>query len=1393
MKLRRANALLLNTLPLNTLPLNTLILLATTLTICLPTAAAAQTTLGSVALGATSTSVVSIALPAAARLASISVGTQGAAYLDFANAGGGSCRVGVSYAAGATCTVKVAFTPKFAGARYGAVVLASSTGVVATAYLQGVGNGPQVSYLPGTLTTVKSGSEAVTNGVAADASGNYYIPDSSHRRVLKETLKNGVYVETSIGTNLTSPYAVAVDGAGNLFVANIAIPSLGIQAGSLFKETLLDGKYIESEIAIPFNSLSSVAVDGAGNVFVVDGDMTIDELSPVPGGYSVTNLPPAPFSGAASLNGVYAVAVDGFGNLYVTISYLYDNYGGTIIKYAGELYKYTLSNGVYTPTTGFFLTGFPATVAVDGDGDIYLANSKLNSLWAEIGVTEFLPQPNGTYYEIAIPMQAYDPIGVAVDGAGNVFIVDGGVTNSGAGTPTITRVARSTPPSLDFASTPFGSVQEGPYNNGTAPTSPQTVTLLNSGNAPLALSGIDYPADFTPFPYLDAPPASDCFLGQSVASRQTCNLFIDFSPEQPLNGKTSIAIKEAVTLDTNAPVAGTPKSISVAGIETRPTGTLTLFASSDPYQPGQSLTFTATVTAPSGLPTPTGTVTFSDGENIPVICKSTLTAGVATCVTSALSGSQVLGAVYSGDSIYADSSTQLQMEQATSPVPPSGSVANFGSVNIGSSVTLPVTFTFTSSQTVAAISVTTGGSYNLDFTGQTGGTCAAGVTYGPGAACTVNVRFAPRTSGQIRGAVQLDGTSAAWIANAYIRGVGVGPQTVFSPGTRTKLASLGAPAGLAVDESGRLIVAAQGLLSQQASAGSASFSKIGGYGWECNSTAGIALDGAGNLVLASGTCYSGFVVYAQVQGVSGLTYISSQMISPQGVAVDAAGSAYVADQATGILYKLTPAAGSYSQTEIASGFLHPLGVAADASGNLYIADFGSGPDGPSGAVYKETLQPNGTYLRSSIGSGWTSPSAIAVDTMGSVYVADFGNILTGGAVPGSVVKETPAGATYKASPLGGWFPGSNAGPNQGWIAPTGIAVDRFGNVYVADEGDGNIYEQPGQPTLHRLRLCPTRRGSRHRHRHRRARKHRQRPAHLPNPRKRQESCHLRKLHPQDRRRIRLPPRPRCFQIPRRPRPRRVLPAPHQLYACGTRRTLRNPVPHHQHPQRDRSQIQIANPPVERESHQRRPDHPVRSLENTPHLRHSSHRPVRESLLRPRRQIRRHRPRNPHRKHAHHHRRGYSRRHRKPGGQRRVRPSPDGQPDHHRRKGPPRSKGPKRHPPLRQAQPHLHRHHHRLRQNRHRRDRLVRRTQPHHHRQVHLSPWQLPHRRRSGHPRRQKLHLPIHQRHPHHPVSQNASTQVSLLRPGRSRRHHSPYPQPRCRASSRSKAASRSAI
>ncbi len=111
--------------------------------------ATAQTNLGSVNIGSSTTSTVTVTLPSAATLTSIAVVTQGAPNLDFTNAGGGTCATGTPYAANVTCTVQVTFAPRFAGTRYGAVVLSNTSGVVATAYLQGTGAGPQATFTPG--------------------------------------------------------------------------------------------------------------------------------------------------------------------------------------------------------------------------------------------------------------------------------------------------------------------------------------------------------------------------------------------------------------------------------------------------------------------------------------------------------------------------------------------------------------------------------------------------------------------------------------------------------------------------------------------------------------------------------------------------------------------------------------------------------------------------------------------------------------------------------------------------------------------------------------------------------------------------------------------------------------------------------------------------------------------------------------------------------------------------------------------------------------------------------------------------------------------------------------------------------------------------------------------
>jgi len=80
--------------------------------------------------------------------------TQGATGLDFADAGTGSCSTtnGAShpYASNATCTVDVTVKPKYAGTRYGAVKLLSTSGaLLATAYLYGTGVGPQLVFAGG--------------------------------------------------------------------------------------------------------------------------------------------------------------------------------------------------------------------------------------------------------------------------------------------------------------------------------------------------------------------------------------------------------------------------------------------------------------------------------------------------------------------------------------------------------------------------------------------------------------------------------------------------------------------------------------------------------------------------------------------------------------------------------------------------------------------------------------------------------------------------------------------------------------------------------------------------------------------------------------------------------------------------------------------------------------------------------------------------------------------------------------------------------------------------------------------------------------------------------------------------------------------------------------------
>jgi len=175
---------------------------------------------------------------------------------------------------------------------------------------------------------------------------------------------------------------------------------------------------------------------------------------------------------------------------------------------------------------------------------------------------------------------------------------------------------------------------------------------------------------------------------------------------------------------------------------------------------------------------------------------------------------------------------------------------------------------------------------------------------------------------------------------------------------------------------------------------------------------------------------------AGVSGSADGSGSSARFFSPADVAADSAGNLYVADTGNNSIRRIT-AAGVVST--VATGFNHPSGIAVDGSGNLYVADT------DNNSVRKVSAAGAVTTLA----SGFNGPSGIAVDSAGNVYVADTLN---------HVVKSiTPAGAVaVVAGQAGVSGSADGTGPAARFFGPQGLALDGSGNLYVADTNNDTI-------------------------------------------------------------------------------------------------------------------------------------------------------------------------------------------------------------------------------------------------------------------------------------------------------------------------------------------------
>ncbi len=347
--------------------------------------------------------------------------------------------------------------------------------------MQGSGTGPQVNFPPGQQSALTLagglGNLYVVQATAVNDTGN---------AVVKAAWNGSGYTLTTVASAFAFPVAVAVDGAGNVYVADQ-------NASTVYKETPSGSSYTQSVVDGTLSNVSAVAADGAGNVYVGYATGVAKETLSA-GAYSSSGV----YTGA----GVTGVAVDGAGNVYVATNG------------SNPIVKETLSNGSYTSSSIGALS--PSGVAVDGMGNVYGVSANAGTVWIE--------RPSGnSYVEATIASGLNGPAGVSADGAGNVYYAS-------AAAGTVWELDNADPPALSFATTNYGA---------TSSDSPKIVNVANVGNTALELpvpaigTNPSATAGFSivssggsACPTVDAGAAHD----GAIAAGAACELAVSFSP-----------------------------------------------------------------------------------------------------------------------------------------------------------------------------------------------------------------------------------------------------------------------------------------------------------------------------------------------------------------------------------------------------------------------------------------------------------------------------------------------------------------------------------------------------------------------------------------------------------------------------------------------------------------------------------------------------------------------------------------------------------------------------------------------------------------------------------------------------------------------------------------------
>lgn len=242
-----------------------------------------------------------------------------------------------------------------------------------------------------------------------------------------------------------------------------------------------------------------------------------------------------------------------------------------------------------------------------------------------------------------------------------------------------------------------------------------------------------------------------------------------------------------------------------------------------------------------------------------------------------------------------------------------------------------------------------------------------------------------------------------------------------------------------------------------------------------NTPQAIALDGAGNLYIADSgnnrvrrVGLGGIVTTVAGTGVSGYSgdgaaAVNSQINNPTGLAFDANGNLYIADNGNNAIRRITANGLIATVAQIKA----PVGLAIDGAGKLYTASGGilyafllGGPPvvlagGGNGCGQQTDILGDGCPAAEAV---LDSPLGIALDSTGNVYIADsYDNRIR--KVSGGIMTTVAGGGSLcgqKSDSIGDGCPATSA--ILGIVA--GVAVDSSGDLFIAD-GNNRIREVTG--------------------------------------------------------------------------------------------------------------------------------------------------------------------------------------------------------------------------------------------------------------------------------------------------------------------------------------------